>query len=352
MKLRFLLVVLAAAFGAGAACACLWVTTPYAQFRQRTFVDIPKGAGVRGIARALSQAGVVQNPLQFYLIRLVRPATRLKAGEYAFDKPAAALDVFDRIGRGDIFYYSLTVPEGQNIFDIAATLEREKIMRAQPFLRAAHDPSSIRDLDPQAPSLEGYLFPDTYRLSRHTTAAELCRQMTDRFRKAWQQLPAPAGGAHATVTLASLVEREARVPGERPVIASVYRNRLRLNMPLQCDPTTIYAALLEDRYRGAIYRSDLENRQLYNTYRHAGLPPGPIANPGLDSLRAAIHPAETGFLYFVLKAGVTGEHVFSKALAEHELAVQKYRRGLRQAQQANGAERVPGAKPARPHHGS
>lgn len=347
MKLRFLLIVLAAAIGAGTAGAFLWVTTPYARFTRRTFVDIPKGAGTRGIAQALAKSGVIQHPVQFYLIRVVRPAARLKYGEYAFEKPAAAWDVFDRIERGDIFYYSVTVPEGNNIFDIAATLERQRIMHAQPFLRAAQDPASIRDLAPKAPSLEGYLFPDTYHVPRHVTPAGLCRMMTDRFRQAWNELEAKDADIHAVVTLASLVEREARVPEERPLVASVYTNRLRINMPLQCDPTTIYAALLEDRYRGAIYRSDLDSRQSYNTYQHAGLPPGPIANPGSDALRAALYPARTEYLYFVVKPGASGEHVFSKGLAEHEAAVKKYRRGLREAQQANGNNRAPGAKPAR-----
>jgi UPF0755 protein len=341
MKLRLLLLA-AILMAAAAALSALWVTAPYARFERRAFVDIPKGAGTRGIARALARAGVIQDPLQFFLIRLVRPRARLQAGEYAFERPAEAWEVFDRIARGDIFYYSFTVPEGQNVFDIAAALDRVKIMRAAPFLRAVQDAASIRDLDPKAPSLEGYLFPDTYRVPRRTTPAQLCRMMTDRFRLAWKDLEAPKdANVHDVVTLASLVEREARVPGERPAIASVYRNRLRINMALQCDPTTIYAALLEDRYRGAIYRSDLDSRQSYNTYQHPGLPPGPIANPGVESLRAALYPAKSEYLYFVLKPGPEGAHVFSKELAEHQAAVRKYRRGLREAQQANGTHSAP-----------
>lgn len=341
MKLRLLL--LAAVLMAGAAAlSFLWVTTPYARFPRRTFVNIPRGAGTRGIARALTQAGVIQHPTQFLLIRLVRPRARLQAGEYAFEKPAAAWEVFDRIERGDIFYYSFTVPEGNNIFDIAAALDRLKIVRAAPFLRAVRDTAMIRDLDPKAPSLEGYLFPDTYRVPRSATPEQLCRMMTDRFRQEWTALEPPKDvNVHEVVTLASLVEREARTGGERPLIASVYRNRLRINMALQCDPTTIYAALLEDRYRGAIYRSDLASQQSYNTYQHPGLPPGPIANPGLESLRAALHPAQTEYLYFVLKPGTQGEHAFSKGLAEHEAAVKKYRRGLREAQQAKGTTSAP-----------
>jgi UPF0755 protein len=344
---RTLLAALVLGIASAVAAAWWWVRVPYAGFHQQVFVDIPKGAGTRGIARLLARAGAIEHPLQLWLVRAMRPATRLKAGEYRFEKPASPWQVFDRIARGDIFYYVLPVPEGNTTFDIAAALERERIMPAQAFLKAVRDPGLIRDLDPKAPSLEGYLFPDTYHVTRQTTAGELCRMMTGRFRETWQRLGAPQADMHASVTLASLVEKEARLPEERPVIASVYLNRLRLRLPLQCDPTAIYAALLENRYRGAIHRSDLESRQRYNTYQHAGLPPGPIANPGLLSLQAALHPAETGFLYFVLRPDGSGGHRFSKDLAQHQRAVQKYRRGLRKAQQAKGTGRVPGATPPR-----
>jgi UPF0755 protein len=316
------------------------------------FVDIPKGTGTRGIARMLAGAGVIQHPVQFMIVRALRPRAVLKAGEYRFEKPTSVWNVFDRLARGDIFYYVLAVPEGNNTFDIAASLEEEGIMDGKVFLNAAHDPALVRDLDPRAPSLEGYLFPDTYRLTRHTSAHQLCRMMTERFREVWRKVAPPRTDVHDAVTLASLVEKEAKLPDERPVIASVFLNRLRLKMPLQCDPTTVYAALVDDRYRGAIYRSDLESKQRYNTYQHGGLPPGPIANPGEQSLRAALNPAGTDFLYFVALPDGSGAHRFSKALAEHTRAVQQYRRGLRQAQQADRTEGVPGAKPARNHHGS
>jgi len=213
-------------------------------------------------------------------------------------------------------------------------------MPAAEFQKAAHDPAPIHDLDPQAPTLEGYLFPDTYRVTRHTTAAQLCRQMTDRFRRSWAELNPGTANLHDTVTLASLVEKEAKLPAERPLIASVFVNRLQIGMPLQCDPTTIYAAMIEERYRGAIYRSDLKSKQLYNTYQHAGLPPGPIANPGIASLKAALEPAASKYLYFVARVGGGGAHQFSSALADHDRAVQQYRRGLRQAEQADGVARL------------
>ncbi len=312
-----------------AAAAAVWVLVPRSVPGGRVFVDIPKGSSTLHIGRLLADRGVIQHPVELLLIRALRPKARLKAGEYLFHQPANAWDVFDRIARGDIFYYSLVVPEGSNIFDIAQSLQRQQIMPAAAFLAAAHDPSLVRDLDPGAPSLEGYLFPDTYRVTRHTTPAQLCLQMTGRFRKTWEELGAPTASVHNTVTLASLVEKEAKLPAEQPLIASVFANRLRLGMALQCDPTTIYAAELEDRYRGVIHRSDLDSKQLYNTYQHPGLPPGPIANPGMAAFKAALTPAATDYLYFVLRPDSSGAHQFSKELAQHARAVEQYRRGLR-----------------------
>jgi UPF0755 protein len=313
-----------------------WILAPRRGFGEQVFVEIPKGSGTTRIATLLAQNGVIQHPLQLLIIRALRPKVTLKAGDYLFKQAASPWEVFDRIARGDIFYYVLVVPEGNNTFDIAAALHRQGIMDPAEFLKAAHDPALVRDLDPRAPSLEGYLFPDTYRVTRHTAPAQLCRQMTERFRKAWQELGPPGGNPHDTVTLASLIEKEAKLPEERPLIASVFLNRLQIGMPLQCDPTTIYAALLEERYRGTIYRSDLDSKQLYNTYQHAGLPPGPIANPGIASLRAAIEPAASDYLYFVARADGSGGHHFSKELAQHTRAVEQYRRGLRQAGHTDG----------------
>ncbi len=317
----------------------------YAGFRDEVFVDIPRGTGAFTLARLLSDAGVVRYPWQFVLARALRPRAVLQAGEYRFRSAASVWEVYGRMARGDVFYYELPVPEGHNIFDIAAALESQGIMPAAGFLRAARDPSLIRDLAPRAPSLEGYLFPDTYRFTRHTTPEQLCRQMTDRFRQVWKTLGGSAD-AHDTVTLASLVEKETGLAHERPVIASVYLNRIRLEMPLQCDPTAIYAALLENRYRGALFASDLASRNAYNTYQHAGPPPGPIANPGLESLKAVLNPAQTDYIYFVALPDGSGGHHFSKELTAHSRAVLKYRRGLKQALQADPTGRIPGGKAA------
>ena len=301
----------------------------YAGFDKEVFVDIPAGTSTRGIARLLRENGVIRSEWAFLAARAVVSRSTLQAGEYRFAEPASALDVWGRIARGDIFFYELRVPEGSNQFDIAAELERLGLMKGSVFLKAAGSPTLVKDLAPEAPNLEGYLFPATYRLTRHTTALQICREMTERFRKTWKQLGAGAADVNRTVTLASLVEKETAVPEDRPTVASVYENRLAKNMKLDCDPTTIYAALLENRYRGTIYRSDLASANRYNTYVHAGLPPGPIANPGLASLKAALVPAETDYLYFVAKADGSGRHNFSASLAEHNTAVAAYRHGLK-----------------------
>jgi UPF0755 protein len=311
----------------GAAYIAISLNTPYAGFRQETFVDIPHGAGTRQMAAMLQASGVIRHSWVFLAARALRPHTTLEAGEYRFAKPASVREVFDRIARGDIFYYELVVPEGKNMFDIAAAAERLGLFPAAQFLEAARDPALIRDLDPQAPSLEGYLFPNTYRLSRHTTPAALCLMMTGKFREIWRGLDTNAS-VHRTVTLASLVEKEGKLPQERPIIASVFTRRLAIGMKLDCDPTTIYAALLAGSYRGAIHKSDLASDAAYNTYQHAGLPPGPIANPGKASIQAVLDPAGTDYLYFVARADGSGGHNFSRNLAAQEANIARYRRAI------------------------
>ncbi|HTD44271.1 MAG TPA: endolytic transglycosylase MltG [Bryobacteraceae bacterium] len=310
-----------------AALAAGWaLLSPYRGFEGDTYVDIPRGTGAVGIAQALADGGVIRYPWQFWLMRATHPSAKLQAGEYRFATAASVREVFDRIARGDIFYFEFTVPEGSNIFDIARALEAQGVMAVEDFLSAATDASSIRDLAPKAKTLEGYLFPSTYRLSHHTTPAQLCKRMTDEFRKEWNRLAAgQTAEVHRTVTLASLIEKETGVAEERPLIAGVFTNRLEKGMRLECDPTTIYAALLDKRYRGAIHRSDLASANPYNTYQNAGLPPGPIANPGAQALTAALHPAETNYLFFVAKPSGDSHH-FSASIAEHEKAVEAYRR--------------------------
>ncbi|HSW48606.1 MAG TPA: endolytic transglycosylase MltG, partial [Bryobacteraceae bacterium] len=259
------LLLLAGAILLVAAATSLWM--PYGGLPGDAFVDIPRGTSSIAVARLLSEAGVVRFQWQYLAARLLRPRARIQAGEYCFREPLSPWGVVGRLVKGDVFFYELTVPEGQNIFDIAASLDKLGAIGGDRFLSAARDPAPIRDLAADARTLEGYLFPDTYRITRQTTATQLCAQMTDRFRKAWAQTGA-SGPVHAVVTLASLIEKETARPEERPLVASVFHNRLRLGMPLDCDPTAIYAALLDGRYRGEIYRSDLESRNRYNTYQY------------------------------------------------------------------------------------
>ena len=350
MKFVRLFVALAVLLCAALAYIAWELNRPYAAFGEGTFLEFPKGTSTTGIARMLAASGVIPHSWTFLAARALHPRRRLQAGEYRFAEPASVLEVYDRIARGDVFYYALTVPEGQNMFDIAAAAEKLDLFSSADFLRSARDTSLIRDLDPAAPTLEGYLFPSTYHLTRHTSPEQLCRMMTAQFRETWKELGAPSG-AHATVTLASLIEREARVPIDRPLISSVLHNRLKIGMKLDCDPTTIYAALLDGRYRGTIHQSDLASNSPYNTYRHAGLPPGPIANPGRSSLIAAMHPAETQYLYFVLRPDGSGAHNFSKSIAEHQVATAQYRRASQREQiEESAPRRTPLRKKAHQSH--
>ena len=326
MKLRRTAATLLLVAMGGGAFLYYRATRPYRGFTGTVYVDLPRGTSTNGIAAELAKAGVVGSRWDFWLARLANRGRTLQAGEYAFDRPASPVEVEGRIARGDVFYFELVVPEGKNMFEIGEAAEQLGVFKASEFVKAAQDPTLIRDLDPRAPTLEGYLFPSTYRLGHRTGPAQLCRMMTERFRAAWRDLQADAG-VHETVTMASLVEKEGKLAEERPLIAAVFANRLRLGMKLECDPTTIYAAELLGVYRGTIYRSDLDRSHPYNTYSHAGLPPGPIANPGIPSIAAALNPAATEDLYFVRKPGESGAHQFSASLAAHTTAVEKYRRG-------------------------
>lgn len=331
--LRFLAAVTFVALSvAGIAAFSLMVA--YQGFVTPVILEFPKGTSTSAMATKLADAGVIRYRWQFLVARMLKPTAKLQAGEYQFEHSDTTWTIFNRIEHGDVFFYELTVPEGSNIFDVAASINQFDFLKGSDFLKAARDPSLIRDLAPHAPSLEGYLFPSTYRLTRSTTAQQLCRMMTDLFRKQWKQLQKRdhAASVNDTVTLASLVEKETAVAQERPLVASVYENRLRIGMALDCDPTTIYAELLEQRYHSGIYRSDLRSPNEYNTYQHTGLPPGPIANPGVASLKAALAPAASDYLYFVATGNGAGTHHFSKTMEEHNRAVQSYRRALKNSE--------------------
>jgi UPF0755 protein len=298
-----------------------------------TFLEIQPGTPTTKIAAELKRQGLIRSPEVFESMHLIKGGT-LKAGEYRFDHPAKMTEVYDRLRRGDVYTIGLTIPEGSNLFDIAQRVESAHLGNGsrEEFLAAAHkELGLIADLDPSAPSLEGYLFPDTYRFGRKTTDEQILTAMVRRFRQSAAELGLQTN-YHRVVTMASLVERETPIAAERPLVASVFENRLTKEMPLMTDPSVIYAALLDGRYRGTIYASDLAADSPYNTYRHAGLPPGPICNPGATSLRAAMNPAHTDYLYFVAAtANPSGVSKFSATLAEHTHNVQEYRKALREA---------------------
>jgi UPF0755 protein len=308
------------------AAALYWLAQPVV-LPEDTFVEIQHGESTRGMAAQLANQNVIRSPYSLLVLRALNPGAKLEAGEYEFSGSVTPWQVFDKIRLGQVFYQEITVPEGSNMFDIGSILEQTGMISSADFLAAAKDPALIHDLDAAAPSLEGYLFPSTYRIVHSTTAHDLCRNMTQEFRRQWKLLNGT--NVHGSVTIASLVEKETAVPAERPLVAAVFYNRLRLAMPLQCDPTTVYAALLEHRYSGVIHKSDLASPNAYNTYAHAGLPPGPIANPGVRSLQAALQPTNSEALYFVAKGDGSGSHHFSDTLAEHRLAVENYRKTQR-----------------------
>ena len=324
---------------AGAA-AWMWycIEQPYQGFAaEGVFVDLPHGASSRTVARVLKQNGVIRSAFAFEVYARRHPRRRLQAGEYFFNHAISGHDVFWQIADGHIYEQPFTVREGETIFDIAHDLEAEKLMTADDFLSAAQNPELIRDIAPRAKTLEGFLFPATYFLPRHPTPTDVTAEMVHKFKEEWQRIAPPESRRDTTglehgrpvasvVTLASLVERETPRPEERPLVAGAFENRLRKNIPLQCDPTVIYAMQDAGQYNGKLTGADLHFPSPYNTYVHAGLPPGPIGNPGGASLRAALDPAKTDYLYFV--ANTQGGHFFAATLAEHNLNVTKYRRLL------------------------
>lgn len=320
-----LILLLAAGAGAG------WVV--FAPFGPTTesFVEIAPGSSFMRVGRQLEAAGIVRSRYGFDLMRWWKRGT-IKAGEYRFDHPAAASEVYARIARGDVFTKAVTIPEGANLFEIAARLEQAGFGKQRDFLNtAAKQVSLVSDLDPGAKSLEGYLFPDTYHFQRKATAAQICAAMVRRFRAVAGQIGLK-GNTHRVVTLASLVERETALDAERPLVASVFENRLAKKIPLMTDPSVIYGLELEGRWRGVIHESDLKRDTPYNTYLHAGLPPGPVANPGMRSLRAAMEPANTDYLYFVAAgADPQGGSIFASTAREHARNVASYRNAVKKA---------------------
>jgi UPF0755 protein len=328
---------------------------PYQGFASDgVYVDIPHGASQRSIARLLAENGVVRSRSAFELLCRLKKRRTLEAGEYFFDRAVTPFAVYDAIANGRVFVKEFVIPEGFTMFDIADLAAQEGFLTRDEFLAAARDPSPIRDIAPNAPSLEGFLFPATYEFPRRVTGTDMAAAMVKKFRQEWQTLPAASAAPHENVqnivTLASLVERETPRPEERPHVAGVFENRLRIGQPLQCDPPVVYALTLAGLYSGKLDSGDLHFSSPYNTYQNRGLPPGPIANPGQAALRAAIDPPPTDDLYFV--ANTEGGHFFSRTLEEHNRNVTRYRHLLEQSQNPSSGgvppARAPAANKSRP----
>ena len=317
----------------GCAAWLYWAVWQPANPGQQKFVLLYPGWSVRHIAQTLQHDGIIRSAPAFLAVHYALGKGSLKAGEYKFEAAATALEVRDRLLRGDVVARTVVIPEGYTLYDIAAVVEQAGLGKAEDFIAVANrDVSLLGGLDSQATSLEGYLFPDTYQFTRIDTPHDIAAAMVHRFRQTAQKIGLLGRpDIHRVVTMASIVEKETGAPEERALVASVYYNRLERNMLLGADPTVIYAALLAGRYRGTIYQSDLQYDSPYNTYKFSGLPPGPIANPGAASLQAALHPSESEFLYFV--SDDAGHHRFSRTAAEHESNVAAYRRATAERHQ-------------------
>jgi UPF0755 protein len=314
------------------------------------FVLIEPGSSTRAIGERLIATGVVRDDVTFRAaLWRTGLARTLQAGEYRFDRAMTPTEVVEKIGRGDVYHRRITFPEGLTIQEMARLFEQRGLGKAASLVEAARDAAPMLDMDPGAPDLEGYLFPETYSLPAETSASRLVHLMVARFKQLFtveMQQAAEAQGltVRQAVTLASLVEKETALASERPIVAAVYANRLKIGMGLQCDPTVIYALQKAGRYDGNLRREDLSFDSPYNTYRYAGLPPGPIASPGLASLKAAVAPADVDYLYFVSRND--GSHVFARTLAEHNENVRTYQ--VQYFREQRAAERAKQAGETRP----
>jgi UPF0755 protein len=321
---KLLILPLLAALGLGGwlGWALLTPTSPAGQQR----VLLRPGWSTRRIAGALEGAGVIRSTDAFLLWHYLHRSRSLKAGEYLFDRPATIVEVHDRLVHGDILVHTVVIPEGYTMFDVAQVVEAAGLGKREEFLAVAEDPSLVRDIAPEAQTLEGYLFPDTYDFTRTQSMHEIAATMVRHFSEVANSLGLNSD-VQDTVIMASIIEKETAAPEERPLVASVYYNRLEKRMALDADPSVAYGEMLAGIYQGSLHHADLQTSSPYNTYKHAGLPPGPIANPGKGSLEAAMHPVRTDYLYFVSNGD--GRHRFARTLEEHNKNINLYRRAVR-----------------------
>jgi UPF0755 protein len=356
MKLRkvfaAVIVLVLVVCGAAGAWAYHQLSAPRTHAHSEDYVEIPKGSSPNEVLGRLARLGIIgpETPTRLY-VRLSGRGPRFKAGQYRFPSPITPMEVLDKLEEGEQRLNRLVIVEGWTRWDVADLLARIPELRlesSEQALTLLNDPSLIRDLDPAARDLEGYLFPDTYSFPPETDAATVVKNSVQRFREVWVELN--RGEAAATgrtmreiVTVASLIETEAKLPEERPLVASVIYNRLRLGMALGIDSTVIYASKLAGKWRGdgKVYLSDLQRESPYNTRKVSGLPPGPIASPGRSSLEAALRPARTDYLYYVREPSRNdGAHNFYSSESEFQRGVQSLREWER-ARNANETVAAP-----------
>jgi UPF0755 protein len=332
---RPLLIISAAIILLGLAASAIWLQreleTPYFNAQSgEIYIEIPRGTKLKEITERLNENGILRSRLPFILyIRFANLGRQIQAGEYRFHKPATPEQVAKRLIRGDVYYRSVTIPEGLTASETISLLVKNGLGKPADFKKALLKTSWIADIYPNAKSLEGFLFPETYRFTRKDDSEKIIKTMVNQFRskltRILQQTPQRSGLSIAkTVIMASMIEKEVKKPEEGPLVASVFINRMKRGIPLACDATIVYALKTAGIYNGNIRKTDLAIESPYNSYIHPDLPPGPISNPGTVSLRAAFNPANTDYLYYVSRND--GTHQFSKDYRSHMNAVAKYQK--------------------------
>ncbi len=322
--------VLSLAIAASAVAFVRWSLSPIVASGPTTLFWVERGDSLGEVARNLEARGLIRNAFVFNLLARYRElAGSLRVGEYELSAAYSAEQTLDRIVSGKVATFAVSLPEGLTAAEVGERLEAAGLANAAEFRASVTTPATAAALGVEGATLEGYLFPETYRLPHRLSADEVAKVMVDQFLTVWREIEpmARAQGLsmREVVTLASIVEKETAAPEERPLIAAVFRNRLERGMRLETDPTVIYGIV---NFDGNLRRRDLEDASNpYNTYKIAGLPPGPIANPGAEALRAVVNPADSDYLFFVSKNN--GTHTFSKTFSEHQLAVDQYQRRRR-----------------------
>ncbi len=307
-----------------------YAVLPLGDQRTPKTVDIPSGAGFFKITTILSDAGVVTNKPFFWALAIGKgAAAQIKAGEYEFTEQMSPVEILNKLIRGETKHYLVLIPEDINAKEIAERLLSDRLINEKEFMKLITDKDFILSLGLEEKSLEGYLFPDTYRLDRSMTTAGIIRILVNNFKeKMTPEITKRAAKMkmtiHQLITLASIIGKESSDSTEKPLISAVFHNRMKLGMKLQSDPTAIYGLQENGNDVKIVRAKHLKSDTPYNTYRIKGLPPGPIANPGMDSIMAALYPADVRYLYFVSKND--GTHQFSTNLASHQKAIQEYRK--------------------------